>query len=167
MIALLAPIVALLIAALAGLATDPDRTDSAREATRAAIAQALGRPPAEADLGIGRRLPDFAIKERLVAWERLAAMRGCFALTWIPPMGFLFLAVGSLAFAGRTRIARLEKVPSPALAHLAKKGFAVCLGATVLSIGLPTTIPLIAVPAFAFLAIALFGLYLSNLPDRL
>lgn len=163
---LMIPILSVLVGAAVGLATPAERSDELCRAVRRDVEASLGRavgPP-----GIAEELPEaIPLRDRAAAWLRLAGLRAGFAAAWAIPLGLLGVAVGAAALSGRTRIARGERIPSPALAHVSKRLGGVAVSAAALFTSLPVTIPISLLPLCMVFAIFCIGIYLSNLPDRL
>jgi hypothetical protein len=156
------PLFALLAGAAAGLAW-PARAESARAQAESAIEAATGRPHEAAAPAWTADLP---MAERLDPWWRLASARARFVARFGWGAALLAIAVAAAALSGRPAIAAGDRVPSPALAHLCKRGAGLGLAAAALFTGLPVALPLPLAPLAVLASILLFGGYLANLPDR-
>ena len=163
---LLIPLLSILVGAAAGLASTAERTDDLSRGVRRDVEAALGRPVEPPDAG--EALPaTMPLRDRATAWMRLAGLRAGFAAAWAPPLGLLCLAVAAAAMSSRTRIARAERIPSPAIAHLSKRGSGLAVSAAALFTSLPVGVPIPLIPICLGAAVLLLGAYVSNLPDRL
>lgn len=159
---LLMPLVALLAGAAVGAAW-PDRAAAAHREVERSIEAATGRRPEPT----GMPAAGLPLAERLLPWWRLAAARGGFLARFGWGTALLAAAVAAAAFSGRPAIVAGDRVPSPALAHLCKRGMALGVAAAALFISLPADLPLWLVPLAVLASIALLGGYLASLPDRL